>query len=402
MNENELIERLEKDVQDAPSIFHNAMLGAFEQIQEQAIRENNITKPSYSRFKRRTTVGILIAALLMVSVALAAALVPNILAVFWGDDVIMSKEFPSQVQSDIVEITVGDCRVRIEEAVYDGVSLYVTYSVRNMSVDHLMGTHFREAPEGVRQLVEEDYEEIRSWEVGYWSDRLWINGKDMDMPETAVIELGGDEPGEYVVSNMYHIGMMGIALDGEARISLPIGKKQVWDYETYQTLPRDADGGIREPEEGCVTFYVSAEELDVERVKDGPVSLWPDGTEVWTTEASFTPIKLYLTLNYHIPDEQVEAYKQAMGSDGFYYEGKLVHTYSALDVAHDWISSFTLTDAEGNLTDVEFSIYDGCYAMKDTICQYIFPYMEEYPSPLYVAPLVDGVPDMTRRVLVRE
>ena len=402
MNEHELTERLEEAVQDVPPIFHNAMLGAFAQIQEQQAQESNIVKQAHPGFKKRTAAIILIAALLMVGVAVAAALMPTILTTFWGNDVTMREDFPSRVQSDITEVMSGDCRVRIEEAVYDGVSLYVTYSVRNMSVDHMMGTHFREAPEGVRQLVEEDYEEIRSWEAGYWSDRLWINGKDTDMPETAVIELGGDEPGEYVVSNMYHIGLMGIVLDGQARISLPIGKKQVWDYETYQTLPKDEDGGVLEPEEGCVTFYVSAEGLDIERVKDGSVSTWSDGTEVWTAEATFTPIKLYLTLNYRVPDELVEAYKQAMGSDGVYWEGKLMYPYSAIDVATDWIYDLVLTDEQGSLIDAKPNGYDGYYGSGDTVCYYIFPYMDEYPSPLYVAPLVNGAPDMTRKVLVRE
>lgn len=402
MNEHELIDRLEEAVQDVPPIFHNAMLGAFAQIQEQEAQESNIVKHAPAVFKKRTAAVILIAALLMVGVAVAAALMPTILTTFWGNDVTMREDFPSRVQSDVTEVMIGDCRVRIEEAVYDGVSLYVTYSVRNMSVDHMMGTHFQEAPEGVRQLVEKDYEEIRSWEAGYWHDGLWINGKDTDMPETDIIELGGDEPGEYMVSNMYHIGLVGIVLDGEARISLPIGKKQVWDYETYQTLPRDEDGGIKEPEEGCVTFYVNSEGLDVERVKDGPVSTWADGTEIWTAEATFTPIKLYLTLNYHVPDELIEAYREEMGSDGFYYDGKLVYLYSALDVTEDWISSFTLVDAEGKPVNAKSNNYDGCYGMGDTMCQYIFPYMDEYPSPLYVAPLLNGAPDMARKVLVRE
>ena len=400
MNEHELIDRLEEAVQDVPPIFHNAMLDAFAQIREQEAQDT--VRQTHTGFRKRTAAIILIAALLMVGGAVAAALMPKILTTFWGQDVTMRDDFPGRVQSDVTEVMIGDCRVRIEEAVYDGVSLYVTYSVRNMSVDRMMGTHFREAPEGVRQLVDEDWEEIRSWEAGYWSDRLWINGKDTDMPETSVIELGGDEPGEYVVSNMYHIGLMGIVLDGEARISLPIGKKQVWDYETYQTLPKDEDGGVLEPEEGCVAFYVSAEGLDVERVKDGPVSTWPDGTEIWTAEATFTPIKLYLTLNYHVPDELIQAYRDEMGSDGFYYDGRLVYLYSALDVAEDWIYDLVLTDEQGSLIDARPSNYDGYNGSGDTVCNYIFPYMDEYPSPLYVAPLVDGKPDMSRKVLVRE
>ena len=405
MNERELISRLEDAVPTVPTVFHNAMLSAFAQIQEQEARENNVIEmPSRPRgkMKRRTAAIILIAALLMAGAAVATAVMPKVLSTFWGKDVTVREDFPDRVKSDVTEVMVGDCRVRIEEAVYDGVSLYVTYSVRNMSVERMMGAHFRGTSDGDRLLTEEDLEEMSTWEVGNWHDGLWINGRDTDMPETAVIEVGGDEPGEVLVSSMYHLGLSGIVLEGDTRIALPIGKRQHWDFETYQTLPRDEDGGLKEPEEGCVVFYLNADGLDVERIKDGPVSLWPGGTQVWTAEATFTPVKLYLTLNYHVPDEQVEAYKQAMGSDGFYLDGRLVYPYSALDVANDWIGSFALVDAEGHLVGDKSSNYDGCYSMGDAMCQYIFPYVDEYPSPLYVAPLVNDTPDMARKVLVRE
>lgn len=402
MNERELMERLEDAMPDVPTVFHNAMLGAFAQIQEQEATQSHVVTLPRPGIRKRAAALILIAALLMAGVALATAFAPRVLSLFWGSDLAMREDFPSRVQQDVTEVMVGDCRVRIEEAVYDGVSLYVTYSIRNMTVDRMMGTQFRDAPEGQRQLTEEDFIEIRSWEAGDWHDGLWLNGKDTDMPETAVMEMGGDEPGEIVVSSMYHLGLSGIVLEGNTRVSLPIGKRQVWTYETYPTLPRDEEGGLLEPEEGCVSFYVSAEGLPVERVTDGPVSLWPDGTEVWTAEAVFTPVKLYLTLNYRVPDELIEAYKEAMGSDGFYYEGRLVYAYSALDIADEWIGSFVLADENGQPVDAKSGHYDGCYGMGDTMFRYIFPYMDEYPSPLYVAPLVNGQPDMTRRVLVRE
>ena len=402
MNERELTNRLEQAVPEAPAVFHNAMLSAFAQIQEQEARENPIVELPRPRLRKRTAAIILIAALLVASVAMAAALAPRVLSIFWGRGVTMRDDFAARVQSDVVEEMIGDCRVRIEEAVYDGVSLYVTYSIRNMSVDRMMGTHFPQAPEGERQIVEEDWEEMRTWEAGDWHDGLWINGKEIDMPETAVVEMGGDEPGEVVVSNMYHIGFSGITLDGETRISLPIGKKQHWDYATRQSLPRDEDGGYLEPEEGCMSFYVSSEGLDVTQVEDGPVSVWPDGTEIRTAKAIFTPIKLYLTLDFHVPDALIESYKEEMGSEGFYWEDELVYPYSAMDVITDWVFDLVLTDAEGTIIDARPNGYDGYYGSGDTICWYVFPYMDEYPSPLYVAPMVGGKPDMTRKVLVRE
>lgn len=46
--------------------------------------------------------------------------------------------------------------------------------------------------------------------------------------------------------------------------------------------------------------------------------------------------------------------------------------------------------------------YDGYDSSGDTVCYNLFPYMDEYPSPLYVAPFKDGVPYMTRKVLVKK
>lgn len=406
MNERELTNRLEEAVPEVPAVFHNAMLGAFAQIQEQEAlekQESGIVELPQPKLRKRTAAIILIAALLMASVAVAAALAPRILTVVWGRDATMREDFPARVQSDLAEITVGDCRVRIDEAVYDGRALYVTYSIRNMTVNRMMGRTDPEDPlNDKRYLMDTDYEELDTWEAHWWRDCLWINGRDTDMPMTTCWEIGGDEPGEYIVYLMYRLDTVGVELNGKTRIALPFGRDQHWDYETYQTLPKDEDGGVLEPEDGCIVFYIDTDVPGIERIKDGPVSVWPDGTEIWTAEATFTPVKLYLTLNYHVPDALIEAYKEEMGSDGFYSDGKLIYAYSALDVITDWVYDLTLADEEGHPIEVPLNGYDGYDGSGDTVCYYLFPYMDEYPSPLYVAPLKDGVPDMTRKVLVRE
>lgn len=404
MNEREWSSRLEQAVPEVPSVFHNAMLSAFAQIQEQEAEQGNaVVQSRQSKFRKRTAAIILIAALLMASVGLAAAFVPRILMTFWGDDVAMREDFPVRVKNDVAEQTIGDCRLRIEEAVYDGVSLYVTYSIRNMTVERMMGQRDPDDPlNETRYLMDEDYEEIYSWDAYWWRDCLWINGLDTDIPETTMWEEGGDEPGEYICFLMYNLSTIDVELSGNTRIALPFGRDQHWNYETAQTLPRDENGGLAEPDDGCIVFYVDADVPGVERVKDGPASTWPDGTTIWTKEAVFTPVKLYLMLNYNVPDALVEAYRQEMGSDGYYADGVLQFEYDAIDIVSEWVYRLALVDAQGNLIDAQPNNFDGLAAWGTMLCRYVFPYMEEYPSPLFIAPLEDGKPDMTRKVLIRE
>lgn len=409
MNEREWTDRLEQAVPEVPSVFHNAMLGAFAQIQEQEAQErqpeqeHKIVELPRPGIKKRTAAIILIAALLMASVAVAAAFVPRILSTFWGDDVTMREDFPGRVKNDVAEITVGDCRVRIEEAVYDGMALYVTYTIRNMTVDRMMGERDPDDPlNETRYLMERDYEERYTWDAYWWRDCLWLNGVDTDIPETDMWEEGGDEPGEYICFLKYNLSTIDVQLSGNTRVALPFGRDQHWNYEIFQTLPKDENGGALEPDDGCIVFYIDADVPGLERVENGPVSTWPDGTTIWTKEALFTPVKLYLTLNFNVPDELIDAYKEEMGSDGYYEDGVLMYEYNAIDIVSDWVHELALVDEQGNLIDAHPNNFDGIAGWGTTVCRYVFPYMEDYPSPLYVAPVENGKPDVSRKVLIRE
>lgn len=392
MNEREWTSRLEQAVPEVPSVFHNAMLSAFAQIQEQEEQHGSGTVVEIQRpkLRKRTAAIILIAALLMASVALAAAfVVPGVIGVFFGKDVAMREDLTELAQSDVVEMMVGDCRVRLEEALYDGVTLYTTFSVRNMNVDRMMGESFPDDPLGsTRYLTLEEAEtEIYTWDAYLWRDAIWIDGQEIRTSTGTFQLIGGDEPGEYLYYQINRLDQENVEISGHPRITLPIGYDLRREYEN-EWIPPDENGDIPEPEgNAAMTFYVDADIVDLVRIKDGPVTVWTDGTQVQVKQAVFTPFRLYVALQFTISEELRQQYP----------EGTEDHTIAFLSC---W--DMMLIDGEGQ--PIERDVRDGIdFSDGDKdLCYLEFHYMDEYPSPLYMAPVIDGITDMTRRVLIRE
>lgn len=403
MNERELTSRLEQAVPEVPVMFHNAMLGAFAQIQEQEeqekkqAQESRIVRLPAPRLKKRTAAIILIAALLMATVAVAATLMPRLLTVFWGENVTMRDDFLGMIQYNVAEEMVGDSRVRIEEVVYDGVSLYVTWSIRNMTVDKMIGD-----PKEDRLLDGDEYAMVISWDGGFWTDSLWINGHEIDMPSmSGGMMYGGDEPGEVVFTELYRLDQEDVILGERTRVAMPIGENQHWTYETLQSMPRLEDGTRSEPEEGCLVFYLNSNVENVTRLGSGEHVLWDDGTEVWVESAIFTPIKLYMAISYNVPEQLVEEKLESNRDALEWGNEEIWWDISALD-ATSWVYDLMLVDGQGRKVDAQMDFGDGLWSHGSSFADFVFPYMETYPSPLYIAPVVNGEADMTRKVLVRE
>ncbi len=412
MNDEQLKKALDQDMPPVPDSFHSAMLSAFAKINE----ENQTSAESISappvpehpqrrqapqrRFSRRSLTVLLVAALLTASVALAAALNSDLLASFWGRNAPISEQFPSLIRQNLAEVWYGDIRVRVDAAAYDGVSLYVEYSIRNTACDQLLGDPVDRNGEAAekRSLRRQDLEEYSTWDVGWWRDCFWINGKEMDMPNMSEgSTFGGDEPGEIVWRELYRLDQENIYLSGVTRVALPIGKDPHYPVEFWRARMTGDDYGP-EPEncEGIVAFYLDADDLrGVSHVTSGPVSTFPDGTRVWLTQADFTPVKLYVTLSYEVLPEQLELYRQTSPEADEPWFGPMV-------LAESWAYALALVDENGQIVFPEMGYGDGEWGMGDTQIYYVFPYTEAYPSPLYVAPVENGVADMSRRVLIRE
>lgn len=401
MSDKRFQQLLDEVVPDVPQQFHQAMTSVLEQIEAQAACQKDPVIP-FPRWtcKKRVALAILMAALLTATIAAAVA-GRDVFSIFWGSNAPMEEEFRSIIQHDVAERMVGKYRVRVDEAAYDGVSLYIKYSFRDMTIDHLLGTaHKSRKGSGQRVFTYEDDQAIAGWDVGFWRDGFWINGEYLSIPaESSGFHEPGDEPGEVELYYLFRLDNEHITLTGQNEITLPLG---LW--MSYEEMPKGENGELLPPEDNTLSFTVNADDLHgVTRVENGPVTTFPDGTQAWVSTADFTPIKLYLDIGYTIPEGAVDAYVERMGTDGYYDEnGRLLYAFSAMDVASEWAYSMQLVEASGQPVAVVMGYGDGSQGMGPEQAYYVFPYMEVYPRPLFLAPVEDGAGDMERAILVLE
>lgn len=269
MTDEQMKKLLEEDTGEVPERLHQAMLAAFGQIEDEPFDGTELPlsveaaekprRPRHvprqgGRFRRMMLV-MLITLGLLGGLAVATTANPRLLEVFWGKDFEPSAQVSAYIAHDLAEVETNGYRVRVEEAVYDGMTLYVRYSIRDMSCDHLLGE--TNVDTGRRMLNEQEITAFDHAPVGWWTDNLWINGKNVDMPGLSGGETwAGDENGEIVVSEMYRLDQVGVFLSGDVQIDLPIGEKQHYDYETWQSMLK---GRRHVPQAGRGPCFVHAE-----------------------------------------------------------------------------------------------------------------------------------------------
>ena len=306
---------LEEDTGEVPERFHQAMLAAFGQMEDEPFDGTELPisveaaekprRPRHvprqgGRFRRMLLV-MLITLGLLGGLAVATTANPRLLEVFWGKDFEPSAQASAYIAHDLAEVETNGYRVRVEEAVYDGMTLYVRYSIRDMSCDHLLGE--TNVDTGRRMLNEQEITAFDHAPVGWWTDNLWLNGQNVDMPGLSGGETwAGDENGEIVVSEMYRLDQVGVFLSGDVQIDLPIGEKQHYDYEMWQSMLKE-DGTFRKPDAGLVSFTLNCD-APVTHYADGERVVLPDGTAAWVESADDTPVKLYVTVRFEISDAQ--------------------------------------------------------------------------------------------------
>jgi len=402
MTDKQWQQLLDQAVPAVPEKFHHAMTSALEQITAQ----ESVNPPGKEiRFprrpgKRRAALIIFAAVLLMTTIAAAVA-GRDVFSALWGENVQMQQDFRSIIQHDVAQAMIGDYRVRVDEAAYDGVSLYIKYSFRDMTADQLLGS-VKKSRKGAERRVftYEDDAAISQWPVSLWRDGFWINGEYISIPaESAGYHEPGDELGEVELYYLFRLDNEGIALTGENQITLPLGRRIA-----YEDIPRDEGGELLPPEHDVLTFTINADGIHgIMRITDGPETAFPDGTAAWVSRADFTPIKLYLDIAFAIPEDVLAAYIQRAGSDGCYDdEGRLLYPYSGMDVASEWVYNMQLVDASGVPLEMTYGYADGVQGVGADQAFFVFPYMEEYPRPMYLAPVEDGIADMNRAILVLE
>lgn len=349
---------------------------------------NSIDAQERPRRRVRTSLILAFAILLALSMVAYAEYRWHVLGAFpWfvGENPVNADEI---MQSDLASVTADGVTITIEEAGYDGRTLFVTYSHRAEGDDTV--------------YTEENAYEF--WDnhptVGWWSDTLWINGEAIGMAWGSATEsIYTGVPGELMTVEYWRLEHEDVLMDGVVEISLPIGRRQ--EIPPYRMDPTRYDEYMNMllPEDGAVTFTLDTRGVQ-ERVKTIEPNIVTDIGEAtaWVSEAVFTPMKTYITLHHEVKPEAMAAYIAENGEGYYDDQGNLMFPFTGADVLQDWAWRLTLVDGEGNAL---FPGKSGAEGFGDTMSEFTYPYIEEMPYELYLAPVNDGIADMSRAVKIK-
>lgn len=398
MNDQTFRSLLAQETPEVPDTFHLAMTTTLGSIVAQELNGRADTpKRSVLRGARRS----LVIALMIVMLLAAAAVAAYHWQIF--DNVWFFKA-PVQNADEVMQTvlhqeTVNGVDITINEAGYDGRTLYLMYTYRMPDVDTPLGM-YRDGQTGAG-VSEEDLQLLSDHGVGWWTDTLWINGEPMGMAVNSGSEMSGSPtPGELLVYEYWRLDNEGVTLSGETEISLPIGRRPQ-ERATMLTNPElfNENGDRLLPDEGVVTFTVDVSDM-LDRVVTTHPNLETVTPEVTlkVSEASFTPLMTYITLSME-PDPDVLAAFVAENGEGWYDDnGSLLFPYSGMDIYGGWVSSLRLVDENGaDLFPDEY----GNNGFGETWAEFLWPYKEDLPETLWLAPVEGGAADWSRAVRVR-
>ena len=396
MNSNEFKEKLLTVTPDVPEHFHNRVEMTLENIVAQEAQMKESTKQAIKtagRFSGRT-LAIAIALVIMIAAVALAATQWNLFGVLPH----LAGESPvnadSVMQKDLHTETVNNVEISIKEAGYDGRTLLIQRSYRMLDVDKAFGSD---------GLSWEDEEKLyNDYHVGWWIDHIWFNGKCMDMPGgSESIVNGSDVPGEIIITEAWRLYEEGVYLDGPTEISMPIGEIQDIDDYYHHPEKKNEEGNLLVPDKGIVTFTFDPGDVQsrVKTFRPEQEAVLPELTAK-VKEAVFTPLMTYITLDISVSPEAMAAY---IAENGAYYtdeDGNPLWERDGLDIVDPWAMSLALVDGSGNILFPESDGYDGAWAEG---AEYVYPYLENIPPELWLAPVDEETEsvDMSRAVLVK-
>ena len=397
MNSNEFKGKLTSVTPEVPAHFHNRVERTLENIVLQEAQMKDSTKQAIKkagRFSSRTVAIALAITLMLGAVAFAAATQWHLfdhIPFLTGKDT--PKNADSLMQSNLYQGTANNVEISVNEAGYDGRTLLLQYSYRMTDVDKTFGKD---------GITTEDEKLLYDHNVGWWIDHIWFNGKCMDMPNNSGgLKVGSDVPGEIIVTEYWRLDNEGFSLSGPVQISLPIGERQnLADYNKKNHPEQyDVDGTLKLPEKGMVTFTYDAGDIRnlVQTIKAGEEKALPEVTAS-VSEAAFSPLMTYITLDLKVNPDALAAYIAENGAGQKNENGEILFPYDGMDVFGEWISSLELVDGQGSL------IFPGHYGQNgysNEWAEFLYPYLENIPAELYLAPIEDGVADMSRAVRVK-
>ncbi len=396
MNSNEFKEKLTSVTPEVPEHFHNRVEMTLENIVTQEAQMKESTKQAIKtagRFSSRT-VAIALAITLLVGAVAFAATQWNLFAsipFLTGNGT--PKNADSVMQSNLYQGTVNNVEITVREAGYDGKTLLLQYSYRMLDVDQTFGK------EGI---TTDDEQLLYNHNVGWWIDHIWFNGKCMDMPNNSGgLKVGSDVPGEIIVTEYWRLDNEGFSLNGPVQISLPIGERQELAEYNKKNHPEkyDDNGTLKLPDKGMVTFTYDAKDIlaQVTMIHPKEEKVLPDVT-VKVSEAAFSPLMTYITLDLKVNPESLAAFIAENGEGATNELGEIMWPYGGMDVFGDWVMSLELVDGSGQIV---FPEHYGQNGYNNESAEFLYPYLENIPAELYLAPIIDGVADMNQAILVK-
>lgn len=397
MNEKDFSRKLGQITPEVPQGFHQAMESTLSDI----VRDEFNSRSKVSRrFSGRTLALALVIVLLLSTVAMALMNWVSMENIFGT----VPKNASKIMKSNLATVTVNNVEITIKEAGYDGMSLYLLYSHRMLDVDHPMGGVDEHSAN--RYLTQEDWQAYGDYQVGWWVDNIWFDGKPMDMPGGSSGSTSGTEVnGEIIESQLWRLSEEDVYLDGKVEISLPIGERQ--DLKTLFASERNEDGTLPLPDDGMVTFTLDTtlEEGDVLKTHPNARAEF-DTLTATVSEVVYTPIMAYINVDIDVKDEAIADFI-ARNGDGYYGDsGELFWSYGAADVVDEWgVYSLVMVDGEGNVVlpnmEEEYGYLYGSSGYNGKKLEYLFPYLDEYPEEMYLVQSHEGVLDLDHKIKVK-
>ena len=156
---------------------------------------------------------------------------------------------------------------------------------------------------------------------------------------------------------------------------------------------------FRMPESGVVTFNYEVKDIasQVKSFSLNEEKVLPDVTAK-VMDATFTPLMTYITLDLKVNPDSLAAFIKANGEGPKNEAGEVMWPYGGMDVFQDWVCSLELVDGRGNLV---FPGHAGQNGYGNEWAEFLYPYLENIPTELYLAPIEDGVADMSQAVRVK-
>ena len=384
---------------DVPEVFHQRVETFLQEKVAQEVNMKESTKRALymgGRFSSRALIFALIAVLALGTVAVAATQ----WGIFGSLSEMLGMQPPtadSVMQGDLHQETVNGVEITIEEAGYDGRTLFLQYSYRFPGIDEPLGTVSKH---GERMLTDNDMALFEQYNLGWWVDAFWINGQPMEMAgDSGSNDRGSENPGEIIHTEYWRLDNIDVELSGKVEIALPIGESQPAEYR--KAIFDKASGQYTLPDKGVVTFSFDASDTLSRVVTLNPnvETVTPEVTAK-VSEAAFTPLMTYITLDLTANPEALAAFKQENG-EGYYDEqGNLLWPYSGMDMYSGWIVGLKLVDGDGKEL---FPDAVGCNGVGNGWAEFLYPYMDSanLPDELWLAPMDGDTADMEYAIRVK-